>query len=118
MHSSRGWSYARLNCQNFGGELVKIESEDENQFIKTEFLSGGGGRYWIGLSDLGNEGDWRWTDGTEITGYEKWRSGQPNNHEDNQHCGAILKGNYYGANYDAEWNDEKCSLTLDYICEK
>ena len=118
IHSSQGWTYARLNCQNFGGELVKIESEDENKFIKTEFLSGGGGRYWIGLSDLGNEGDWRWTDGTEITGYEKWRSGQPNNHEGDQHCGAILKGNYYGANYNAEWNDEKCSLTLDYICEK
>ena len=71
---------------------MNIESEGENQFIKTEFLSGGGGRYWIGLSDLGNEGDWRWTDGTEITGYEKWRSGQPNNHEGDQHCGAILKG--------------------------
>ena len=97
---------------------MKIESEDENHFIKTEYLSGGRGRYWIGLSDLGNESDWRWTDGTGITGYEKWRSGQPNNLEGNQHCGAILKGNYYGANYNAEWNDERCSLPLDYICEK
>ena len=117
-HSSQGWRYARLNCQNFGGKLVKIESEDENKFIKTQYLSGGGGRYWIGLSDIDNEGDWRWTDGTGIAGYEKWRSGQPNNYENNQHCGAILKGKYYGANYNAEWNDEKCSLTLDYICEK
>lgn len=118
IHSYQDWSNAKLNCQNFGGKLVKIESDDENHFIKTKYLSGGGGRYWIGLSDLGNEGDWRWTDGTGITGYKKWRSGQPNNHEGNQHCGAILKGNYYSANYNAEWNDEKCSLTLDYICEK
>ena len=70
------------------------------------------------LTLLMHEGDWRWTDGTGITGYEKWRSGQPNNHEGNQHCGAILKLNYYGSNYNAEWNDERCSLTLDYICEK
>ena len=57
--SSRDWNTAKENCREVGGELVKIESEEENQFIKTEYLSARG-RYWIGLSDLDYNGQWEW----------------------------------------------------------
>ena len=106
-----------MQCQKLGGKLVKIESEDENEFIRTEYLSTSG-RYWIGLSDHVNEGHWKWTDGTKLTGYENWGSGQPNNHLYNQDCVAIRKGILVGVNYEGEWNDEKCTLILGYICEK
>jgi len=37
----------------------------------------GARRYWIGLSDLGMEGEWRWYDTGEVLSYSKWYPGQP-----------------------------------------
>ena len=113
--SPKDWNTAKENCREVGGELVKIESEEENQFIKTEYLSARG-RYWIGLSDLDYNGQWEWTDGTGLTGYAKWSSGQPKNNNDQQ-CITILKGQYFRW-FDGEWNDYFCSEELGYICEK
>ena len=116
---SKDWENAKKSCQNFGAQLVKIETEEENQFIITTYFSYiNFGRYWIGLSDLGNEGKWKWTDGTGLTSYTNWGEGQPNNHRNNQHCGAIIKGHYRSLHFNAEWNDDICSLHRGYICEK
>ena len=49
--SHQKWKNAKLICQNFGSKLVKIESEEENEFIKREYLSSEG-LYWIGLPTL------------------------------------------------------------------
>lgn len=107
-----------MNCQRAidGAKLVKIETDKENDFIKKQYLNTKG-TYWIGLSDIDNEGEWKWTDGTGLTGYNKWKSGQPNNKRD-QDCVAILRGNYTVGLYNAEWNDLKCSKKLRYICKK
>ena len=108
-----------MNCQSAidDGELVKIETDKENEFIKNEYLNTKG-RYWIGLSDIDNEGEWKWTDGTGLIRYNKWKSGQPNDWHDDQDCVAILEGHYWTSHYNAEWNDLKCSINLGYICEK
>ena len=105
-----------MNCQNVGGKLVKIETEEESQFITRKYFSNNG-RYWIGLSDAFKEKDWRWTDKTGLTGYKNWGSGEPNNLS-NEDCVAMLKGTYYSRYVNAKWNDEDCSLKLGYICEK
>ena len=109
-----------MNCQNVGGKLVKIETDKENDFIKNKYLNTRG-IYWIGLSDIDKEGEWKWTDGTGLTGYNKWKRGQPNNIGD-QDCVAILEGGDYPAgptrHHNAEWNDLTCSRKLGYICEK
>lgn len=109
------WCAARENCRKFDSELVKIESKDENQFIKTEYFRTGD-RYWIGLSDLNNDGKWKWTDGTGLTGYKNWGSGQPKN-SNGQQCITIQKVNHDGW-YDGEWNDYFCWGKFGYICEK
>ena len=109
--SPQKWKNAKLICQNFGSKLVKIESEKENEFIKREYLSSEG-PYWIGLSDSDSEGEWKWTDGTVLlTGYQRWKSGQPNNKDGKQDCVAIYGGK-------AKWNDVRCSRKLGFICEK
>ena len=105
-----------MNCQNVGGKLVKIETDKENDFIKNEYLNTKD-MYWIGLSDIDKEGEWKWTDGTGLTGYKKWKSGQPNN-KGHQDCEAILGGDYNVGHHNAEWNDLKCSKQLGYICKK
>ena len=96
---------------------MKIETDKENDFIKNEYLNTGG-TYWIGLSDIDKEGEWKWTDGTGLAGYKKWKSGQPNNNKGDQDCVAILEGNYNAGYHNAEWNDLKCSRKLGYICKK
>lgn len=101
--SPQKWKNAKLICQHFGNKLVKIESEEENEFIKGEYLSSEG-PYWIGLSDSDHEGQW-------LTGYQKWKTGQPNNKDGKQNCVAIYGGN-------AKWNDLRCSRKLGFICEK
>ena len=107
-----------MNCQRAidGAKLVKIETDKENDFIKNEYLNTSG-IYWIGLSDIDNEGEWKWTDGTGLTGYKKWKSDQPNN-VGNQDCVAILEGDYTNGHYNAEWNDLNCFRKLEYICKK
>ena len=93
-----------------------IETDEENEYIRNEYLNSGG-KYQIGLSDIDKEGEWKWADGTGLSGYKKWKSGQPNN-KDDQDCVAIFEGDHKSSHYDAEWNDLRCSRNLGYICEK
>ena len=50
--------------------------------------------YWIGLFKFG-AGFWKWSDGTQLNGYENWRDGKPN--AQNLNCGQIRKGTGIGA---------------------
>ena len=114
--SVHDWNEAKVICENDGATLVKIDSADENNFINTTYLTGQVD-YWIGLSDSYNEGTWKWIDGTELTGYENWRSDQPNN-AGNQDCAGIRRGTHFNKYYDAEWHDNSCQKTKGFICEK
>ncbi|XP_075787231.1 C-type lectin domain family 4 member K-like isoform X2 [Pelodiscus sinensis] len=58
----KSWFEAQQFCVSQGSHLTSISSQGEQ-----EFLSKGtdGKRYWIGLTDQGTEGHWRWVDGSE-----------------------------------------------------
>jgi len=103
------WNNAREKCKELGAELVKIESAEENKFIKTTFLKTPAS-YWIGLSDQENEGEWKWLDDSLLRGqYSNWRLGNPDNFGNNENCGSIVFG---------LWNDRSCDAILGFICEK
>ena len=95
---------------------MKIESAEENDFIKREYLTGVVD-YWIGLTDSVNEGEWKWSDGTRLTGCINWFPTQPNNIND-QDCGGIRYEDRKGSFYDAQWHDNGCSNVKGCICEK
>lgn len=68
---------------------------------------------WIGLTDEGIEGQWVWVDGTSLT-TAYWGKDQPNSHEGkNQDCVEFW---YRGARR-GDWNDEKCDVEQNFICE-
>lgn len=132
------WNNAKANCRSLGAELIKIDSEVENDFIKSTFLTSDGVVYWIGMSDQVQEGTWVWVaDGTpgvdDGSVFVNWKlqPQQPNNHNGNQNCAVIIRSSwgytlwppstypfYRLENYDAEWNDLECHLPFGYICEK
>ena len=59
---------------------------------------------WIGATDVGSEGDWRWGDSGSLR-YRNWFNGEPNNYGGNQHC-AIM-----GA-YSDRWDDQNCMYNI------
>ena len=115
------WKKAKEECDKCQAGLVKVESSEENDFIKTELLpTDKDDHYWIGLSDSDNEGDWMWTDGTQLDsdGYKNWGDDQPKKKQrNNKHCVEIRIKTSHPDHY-GKWHDRSCSERKKYICEK
>ncbi len=102
------WSDARMTCQNLGGNLAIIRSEDENNFtrdliMKQQTVQDWGA--WIGLYRKADT-NFYWIDDTPLEGrYSAWASGQPSYLHEN--CVHTLSG--WGR--DGQWNDNSCDLS-------
>ncbi|XP_071360751.1 CD209 antigen-like isoform X2 [Trachinotus anak] len=109
---SRTWQESRKYCQDNGGDLVVISSEQEQAALYRL----DGDRYllfWIGLYKT-NE-IFKWVDGSALT-KQFWQTGQPdhggpNNSED---CVEMYHDNPEQAN----WNDAPCEQKRRWLCEK
>ena len=117
--SSKTWENAKEECEEWNARLVKVESSEENDFIKKELLPAKYGNYWIGLSDSANEGDWMWTDGTQLDsdGYKNWGYNQPDNKNNNEDC-VVIRIRKSDPDHYGKWHDRPCSEEKKYICEK
>ena len=113
------WEKAKEKCEKCQARLVKIESREENDFIKTKLLpTKNNGSYWIGLSDSDNKGDWMWTDGTQLDrdGYKNWGDNQPDNNKKQQNC-VVIQMRKSDPDHNGKWHDKRCSQERKYICE-
>lgn len=66
---------------------------------------------WIGASDIGHEGLWKWVNGAGVSmknGY--WKKGEPNGRR-NENCLHIwpAKG--------GKWNDSRCKNKWNFVCQ-
>ncbi|MBL9118487.1 MAG: hypothetical protein JNL80_01065 [Phycisphaerae bacterium] len=93
------WTSASALAESLGGHLVAIGSEDEQNFVWSEFgnLLGVDRRIWIGFNDLASEGSFEWTSGDPAR-YTNWNDGEPNNAGNNEHVAELLGSN-------GRWND-------------
>ena len=121
------WLNARSYCVKEGGKLVELDSQEENEAlvdeIKKNRFTERNMNFWIGLSDLRKEGDWRLASDASQPSYLNWDTDEeePNNGGgDNEDCARI------GFSY--KWSDLDCEIdrlsksgypeiTLHALCE-
>ncbi|MSP91378.1 MAG: hypothetical protein EXR79_06190 [Myxococcales bacterium] len=104
------WSQARAACQSWGGELASVRWADENDHVRAlaDATVGKGTSVWIGFSDAGVEGNWRWTDGSTTT-FWGFGPGEPNNAGGEDV--AELTGN-------GVWNDIGATERPGFVCSR
>ena len=117
---------AREMCEDRGGYVVEIGTQEEQNFVKN-FLSkadvpksafSGNKNVWLGASDEDTEGDFYWKNGGSAVGkFPGWAGGEPNNAgpQDREEDCTALDGNN-----DWKWNDIMCAGVDDnaVLCER
>ena len=106
---SANWHDARDFCLDLGGDLPVIDSNEENQFLRSIMKE----RAWIGLNDWRGRGVWAWLDNECPGNYTAWadNSGQNTRHEDS--C-VMMYSNRYDR---GQWANIKCDFEAGYICK-
>ncbi|XP_063755978.1 C-type lectin domain family 4 member A-like [Eleginops maclovinus] len=118
------WTESREECRRKGGDLVKIESREEQTFLEYELrgkMTEAEDKFWIGLTDSETEGKWLWTDRSELdSSLSFWFKGEPDNYKkvnpDGENCARM--GEKGGAPDLKCWFDAPCKVPHKSICEK
>lgn len=103
------WTEAKTNCEQAGGHLVSIHSQDENDIVlKVMGFEHG----WIGLTDKDSEGIFEWITG-ETVSFINWNTGEPNNELNDDYV--II----HGLNHPnpGTWNDSPNEMNYYYVLE-
>ncbi|KAK5910858.1 hypothetical protein CgunFtcFv8_005084 [Champsocephalus gunnari] len=118
------WTRSRDECRRQGGDLVKIESREEQEFLDQKLrvkMTADQDKFWIGLTDSETEDTWLWTDGSALdNSFPFWSEGEPNNakqhNPDGEDC---VKMGETGGETDLKiWIDQSCEDSHKSICEK
>jgi len=102
------WVEAQLACELQGGYLAEPTSQMQVDFLSELALLEGGftgvGFWYIGLTDLGKEGDWSWIHSGSDLGDEIWSSHRPNNKSRNSDDCVVM----VLRNNEVFWEDHSC----------
>ncbi|KAM9339824.1 galactose-specific lectin nattectin-like [Symphorus nematophorus] len=118
------WLAARHECRLQGGDLVQIDSREEQSFLECklrEKMKEAEDKFWIGLTDSQKEGTWLWVDGSPLNeSLTFWNPREPDNwigrDADGEDCARM--GEKAGAADLKCWFDQYCIKPQRHICEK
>lgn len=108
--ASTTWSEAKQRCEELGGHLATITSQEEQSFL--EQLNSSSRRLWIG-GGRDDSNNWFWVTG-EPWSYTHWAAGEPNNSAN------VVSNENRIAMWPKEWNDlneNNKSEQSGFICE-
>ena len=111
------WYDAKTLCENMGGHLVSVTSEEETNFlvnlVNDHYKEESGCYIWLGATDRDSEGNWKWITGENIS-YTKWFPDEPNNSIWNEE-GAENYAQFY--TWQGDWNDTSGCSKMPFVCE-
>ncbi|XP_060915398.1 C-type lectin domain family 4 member D-like [Labrus mixtus] len=118
------WNKSRDECSGGRGDLVKIDSTEEQTFLDMRLrdkMTEAEDKFWIGLTDSEREGTWLWADGSPLNpSLVFWSNDEPDNwdgdNSDGEDC--VRMGERGGAVEHKSWFDKSCEIPHKYICEK
>ena len=96
--ASLPYKVAQRFCEENGGSLVKIDSQEKNDAIAKKVAEIDEWTFFIGATDEKEEGTFVWQDGSPLT-YQNWAANEPNN---DAICG---EEDYVQMYRDGTWND-------------
>lgn len=77
------WEQAKNKCEVMGGHLVTVTTIDEERAIDKLLASGKRTGYFLGGTDKGTKGNFRWITGEKFE-YSNWDANEPNNFNGNE----------------------------------
>ncbi|XP_039993330.1 uncharacterized protein LOC120795454 [Xiphias gladius] len=118
----KNWPDSRADCISRGADLVVIDNREEQKFVsdtiqnkKTSSKRSENG-FWIGLTDIEEEGTWVWINNVTELEQRYWMDGEPNNigHK-GENCGVAVysSSNPWKTRFDGPCHGKK----LHWICE-
>lgn len=119
VNESLYWSEAREKCEEEGGYLATITSQEEQNFVADLIeVKGEKKNYWLGGTDNEEEGVWRWITGEDWS-YTNWRENQPDNRDNEDEDGdqnylQICCGSYDEDRYMLWWDMSNSGISYGY----
>ncbi|KAL4218758.1 positive regulation of myeloid dendritic cell activation [Mactra antiquata] len=110
-HDQEEYTSAMDICTRLDSYLAEVDSTIEGAFL-SEQAHNNNRKYWIGLSDILEEGVWRWNINGDppVPEVLNWAPQEPNNwNPGNENC-VVIKN-------DGHWGDYECKNYFQYICE-
>lgn len=103
------WSEALKYCQEHGGYLASVTSEEEQKMAEAEIAKDPTVKVvWLGAENLSTGGTFKWSNGDEFT-YSKWAPGEPNNDQGLEHYLVM-----YYVDDEWVWNDAPDDVSQYY----
>ncbi|XP_024654238.2 C-type lectin domain family 4 member E [Maylandia zebra] len=112
------WTKSRDDCRAKGGDLVKIDSREEQEFLRKKvrrIMTDHEDKFWIGLTDSAEQGRWLWVDGSPLNeSLSYWNYKEPDNWREDD---CVMMGEK-SHGYQKSWSDTSCKVSRRSICEK
>lgn len=103
------WSEALKYCQEHGGYLASVTSEEEQKLAEAEIAKDPTVKVvWLGAENLSTGGTFKWSTGDGFT-YSKWGVGEPNNDQGLEHYLVM-----YYVDDEWVWNDAPDDVSQYY----
>ncbi|XP_035687857.1 brevican core protein-like [Branchiostoma floridae] len=109
--TQKQYNDAKAVCLAAGGHLAVAKDEATDNVLVSEIRQRGSADTWMGMSDQVQEGLWVWEDGSVLTGWSNWSTGQPDDGSSTEECAHWYPG------YNFKWNDDQCYHSKYFICE-